>query len=111
MAEDVVSWCDGGWDGDGPGEVVSHEFIGGPCSWSGRVVDYSLLGDLEEFESGLVNGGAVSFAIGHVIDDWTVVGLCPGVPVHLDSSSGCDGGRGFSVGGISVADDISSRKG
>jgi hypothetical protein len=108
VTENVVSWGEGGWDGDGPGHVVGHELIGSPGSWGSGVVDDTLLGDLEELEGGFVDGSTVTGALGHVVDDWSLVGFWPCVPFHSDGSSSGNGGAQLCVGGISVADDIAS---
>ena len=108
VAEDVVSWGDGGWDGDGSGQVVGHQSIGSPGTWSSRVVEETRLGDLEPLEGGLVDGSAITTAVCEVVDDWAVVRLWPCVPVQINVSSSGDRCRESSVLGSVVADDIAS---
>lgn len=108
VAEDVVSWGDGGWDSDGAGQVVGHQSIRSPGTWSSSVVEETGLGDLEPLERGLVNSGAITTAVGEVVDDWTVVRLWPCVPVKVDVSSSLDWRGESGVLGSIVANDVAS---
>ncbi len=107
MSEDVVSWCDVGWDHGHPGVVVGDQVIRSPCTWNTRPNFETSFANLEELESGLVNGGAVvAIAGSEVVDDWSLVGLWPRSPLQLDLGSSSDW-NGFTewVRSSLVADD------
>lgn len=63
--------------------------------------------EFSEFESGLVDGGAVVIgAGGDVVDYGTLVAGWPGVPVQLDGLPGDDGNVGLAWLSGFVADDV-----
>lgn len=68
VTENVVSWGDGRRNGDGPAVVFGDELIRGACARVGARDDTTLV-DLEELESGLVDGFARTIAVGQVVND------------------------------------------
>lgn len=84
VTENIVAGSQAGGDGDGLGQVVGDELVRGPGTTGGRARDETALGNLEEFKGGLVDGAAVTVAVGKVVDDGAVVGIRPGVPLQGD---------------------------
>lgn len=107
VTEDVVTWCDVGWDGESTSVVVSNQSVGSPGSRWGRTIDETTSLDLEELECGLVVGSTVTSTLGEVVDDWSVMRLGPCGPLELNGSAGRNSRRFSSVRGILVADDVS----
>ncbi|CRK28558.1 hypothetical protein BN1723_014141, partial [Verticillium longisporum] len=84
----------------------------GPGAGGAGAGDEADLGDLEELERGLVDGGAVTAAArGEVVDDGTLVGLGPGVPLEEDLATGGDDGGALGVGGAAVAGNVAGAEG
>lgn len=89
VAEDVLTRGERLGDSDGPGVAVGDQLVGGPVV-GGGVVE-TLLVDLEERQVARGDGGAViASALRHVVEDGTVVGLGPGVPLELDLATSGD---------------------
>lgn len=101
VTENVVAGGDVAGDGDIPLEAVADELVGSPAA-----AGQTLLGDLEELEVGLGGAGAVSGALGEIVDERTLVRLGPGVPLDGDRLSGGDRDAGLSGSGGLVADDV-----
>lgn len=106
VTKDVVSRSDVGWDSDGPGVVVGDELIGSPRAWAGCTIYKAGLINLEEFESSLVDCGAVAIAIRKVVKDWTLVRVWPDGPQQVNGCTGCHSGRCHSVSSTEMADDV-----
>lgn len=108
VAQDVEAGSNVGRDLDEPAVAVLDELVGAPLAGGGGAVDEADLVDLEELESGLVDGlAAGGAAVGEVVDHGTVVGLGPGVPLDGDLVTSRDNSMAFGVGRVTVADDIS----
>lgn len=90
VAEDVVAGRDGLGDGHGPGVVVGDQLVSAPGSGVGSIADQTDLVDLEELQCRLVNAGAVSGALGEVVDDWAVMAARPRGPLKLHDVASCD---------------------
>jgi hypothetical protein len=106
MTEDVVAGLDGTGDSDGAAVVVADQVVGSPGTRDAAVIDETSLVDLEELQSGLVDGGAVAIAVGQVGDDRAVVRLGPLRPLQLDAATCLDGSRDGSILGTLMTDDV-----
>lgn len=94
-------------DLDQPAVAVLQELVIGVGTGAGLAVDEALLRDLEELEVGLVDLlAAISAARSKVVQDGTLVGLGPGVPLDEDGGTSGDLGVAASVLGVTVADDV-----
>jgi hypothetical protein len=108
VTEDVVTGLDGGRDGNLPGVASGNEVVGGEVATGG----HTGLSNLEELEALLVNlGAALSTASSEVVNDGTLVGLGPGVPLDGDLLTGLDLGGLDGVLGTLVADDVGITEG
>ena len=105
VAEHVVAGREVGGDLDGPRVAGGNELVGRPVAGV-RAVDQAALGDLDEREALLVDGGAVGVAGRDVVDHGAVVALGPGVPLQRDGAAGGDGGVVVGGDGALVADDV-----
>lgn len=106
VAEDVAAGLDVLGDVDGGGKVVGDHLVGLPVARDGVIVDQTDGSGLEEAEVAGLDGCAVSWAGGEVIDDWSVVRVGPGVPLEVDGAACLDGDKGFAGRGALVARDV-----
>lgn len=108
VAPDVVAGGEVLRNLDNPRVVVGDQLRRAPGAGERGVVDQTNGGDLEELKGGLVDGGAVTVAVGQHINDGADVRVRPGGPVRLDCVAGRHGGIAACVGGILVADDVAA---
>ena len=105
MTEDVTTWLEVLWDGDDSSVVVGDQVVSGPGAWVGTRLETGCL-DLEEVQGSLVDGCAVTRAASEVVDDWTVVGRWPGVPLELNLVTSSDGDKSLAGSRVLVAGDV-----
>lgn len=98
VAKDVVARGERLGDGDSPLVAVGDELVRGPLVGTG--VEDTSAGKLEEAEAGLVGLAAVARALGEVVDNGTVVGLGPGVPLESHVAAGLDSDGALAGGGF-----------
>jgi hypothetical protein len=106
VTEDVVTGRDAAGDSDSAAVVVADQVVRSPGTRDAAVIDETSLVDLEELQSGLVDGRAVAIAVGQVGDDRAVVRLGPLTPLQLDATTGLDGSRDGTRLSTLVADDV-----
>lgn len=113
VAKDIEARRDRRRDLDKPRVVVGDERIGGPCAWSARsprALDQAELINLEELKRVLVNAFAAGAAVGEIIDNRTLVGFGPSVPLDENALSGSYNRMSLGVGCALVADDVRGSK-
>jgi hypothetical protein len=73
VTKDVVAWSDGRWDLDSPRVVGLDHVIVGEYRWRAGGAGHTDTVNLEELERGLIDSGAVSTAVGEVVEHGAVM--------------------------------------
>lgn len=106
MAENIISRLQVDGNLDSPGEVIGHEHIVSPPATLHRHIKQASSADLEEVQLLLIDILAVAGALGEVVNDRTLVGLGPCVPLQGDLVTRLDGDMALSRLRVPVADDV-----
>jgi hypothetical protein len=106
MTPDVLPRSDVRWHLDGPGVVVGNHVIRSPVARGRITTDETSLGDLDELQRLLVNGGAIITARSKVVNHWPMVAFWPFRPLELELATSSDLDIGLTRSSATVADDV-----
>jgi len=86
--------------------MLTNQLVGRPAARDSGITVETLSIDLEEFELGLVDFGAVAVASSKVVDDGAVVAARPCGPLEVDLITSSDGDVRGTWGGALVTRDV-----
>lgn len=104
MPEHIFAWCDTGWNGRDPGEVIRQHVVRRPVLWTSS--DHTCLIDFGELQSSLVDRGTIIAAGSKVIEHRAFMRIRPCIPHELDGGPCIDCHILSSRYSIVVADDV-----